>query len=111
LAVSSGGSSRQINLICGGEKIELEVPGGSSTYQRLESDPLPAGTYSIEREGNGNVRLGVVVLKFITNSDTTDTEDITEMPAERKTQKIVRDGQVLIIRDGRIYTIIGTRVR
>ncbi len=63
LAVSSGGSSRQINLICGENKYEMEVPGGSSTYQRIESEELPAGTYSIEREGSANVRLGIVVVK------------------------------------------------
>ena len=68
LAVSSGGSSRQINLVCGTNKIELEVPGGSSVYQRLESDILPAGTYSIEREGSSNVRMGVIVIKLLGDS-------------------------------------------
>lgn len=111
IAVSSGGSSRQINLICGKEKIEFEVPGGSSTYQRLESELLTAGTYSIEREGSGNVRLGVVAVKLIANSDTTDTEDITALPTDNQAHKILHNGQVLILREGKIYTIIGTRVR
>lgn len=65
LAISSGGSDRQINLISNETKIELTVPGGSDSYKRIESEELPAGTYSIEREGSGNVRLGVVVVKTI----------------------------------------------
>ena len=64
LAVSSGGGDRQINLITGTTKYELSVPGGSSAYQRIESDSLPAGTYSIEREGSSNVRMAIVVLKI-----------------------------------------------
>ncbi len=70
LAVSSGGSSRQINLVNGNNKIELEVPGGSSVYQRLESDELPAGTYSIQREGSSNVRMGVIIVKLIDSGTT-----------------------------------------
>lgn len=65
LAVSSGGSDRQINLISNETKIELTVPGGSDSYKRIESEELPAGSYSIEREGSGNVRLGIVVVKTI----------------------------------------------
>ena len=65
LAISSGGSDRQINLISNETKIELTVPGGSDSYKRIESEELPAGSYSIEREGSGNVRLGVVVVKTI----------------------------------------------
>jgi len=65
LAISSGGSDRQIDLI-GSETYELSVPGGSSAYQRIESDTLPAGTYSIERAASsGNVRLGIVVVKIM----------------------------------------------
>ena len=65
LAISSGGSDRQINLISNETEIELTVPGGSDSYKRIESEELPAGSYSIEREGSGNVRLGVVVVKTI----------------------------------------------
>lgn len=106
LAVSSGGSDRQINLICGENKIELEVPGGSSTYQRLETELLPAGTYSIEREGNGNVRIGMIALKFI---DEDDTPSGIEQPAEQKNaaRKVLRSGQVVIYREGKTYTIFG----
>ena len=109
LAVSSGGSDRQINLVRGENKIELEVPGGSSTYQRLETEELPAGTYSIEREGNGNVRLGVVVLKFIDDS-ATGTEAIHEIAQPSHARKVIRNGQMLILRDGRVYDITGTRI-
>lgn len=65
LAISSGGSDRQINLISNETEIELTVPGGSDSYKRIESEELPAGSYSIEREGSGNVRLGIVVVKTI----------------------------------------------
>lgn len=64
LAVSSGAGDRQINLVRGGTTYELPVEGGSSSYKRLEQGDLPAGTYSIEREGSSNVRLGVVVVKL-----------------------------------------------
>ena len=64
LAVSSGAGDRQINLVCGGTTYELPVEGGSSTYKRLEQGNLPAGTYSIQRDGTSNVRLGVVVVKL-----------------------------------------------
>ena len=70
LAVSSGGGDRQINLICGSDKYELSVPGGSAAYQRIESDTLPAGTYSIQREGNDNVRMGVIIVKLIDSGTT-----------------------------------------
>ncbi len=109
LAVSSGSSSRQINLLRGEEKYEFEVQGGSSTYQRLESEPLPAGTYSIEREGSGNVRLGIVVLKFINaGGDTTAIDEIQD--ASVQCTKILRNGQVLILRDGKTYNLLGNHV-
>ncbi len=108
LAISSGSSSRQINLIRGEEKIEFEVPGGSSTYQRLESDELPAGTYSIEREGSGNVRLGVIVLKFINTGG--DTMALDQVESEKACTKIVRGGQVFIVREGQIYDLLGHHV-
>ncbi len=63
LAVSSGSGDRQVNLVCGLNTYELDVSGGSSSYKRIESEILPAGTYSIER-GDGNVRLGIVVVKL-----------------------------------------------
>lgn len=105
LAISSGGSDRQINLICGSEKIEMDVPGGSKVYQRLESEELPAGTYSIEREGSGNVRIGMIALKFITESSpATAVENVsTETPA----RKIIREGRLLILRDNKTYDILG----
>ena len=66
LAVSSGGGDRQINLVSGGTTVEeLAVAGGSDSYKRLESSTLPAGTYTIEREGSSNVRLAVVVLRIV----------------------------------------------
>ncbi len=108
LAISSGSSSRQINLIRGEEKIELEVPGGSDSYKRLESDELPAGTYSIEREGSGNVRLGVIVLKFINTGG--DTSALDQVESEKVCTKIVRDGQVFIVREGQIYDLLGHHV-
>ena len=104
LAVSSGASSRQINLICGEEKYEFLVPGGSGTYQRLESEePLPAGTYRIEREGSSNVRLGVVVLKFISTQETL----IDMIQNEGAALKVLRQGQVLIIRNDQTYDVLG----
>ena len=63
LAVSSGSGDRQINLNNGSDVYELPVAGGSSSYKRIESEELPAGTYTIEREGSSNVRLGIVVVK------------------------------------------------
>ena len=106
LAVSSGGSSRQIDLISSTDKYELSVPGGSSTYQRLESEPLPAGTYSVERAASsGNVRLAVIVLKFTNEGGATGME--SALPSADSAQKIIREGQLLILRDGKIYTITG----
>jgi len=106
LAVSGGAGSRQINLVCGNDKYELDVPGGSKTFQRLESEMLPAGTYSIEREGSSAVRMGVVVLKFIADSPT-GMEHIEKQSAARK---VLRNGQVVILREGRTYSILGARI-
>lgn len=64
LAVSSGSGDRQINLNNGSDVYELPVAGGSSSYKRIESEELPAGTYTIERDGSSNVRLGIVVVKL-----------------------------------------------
>ena len=64
LAISSGSGDRQINLVCGTNTYELPVAGGSDSYKRIESEELPAGTYTIEREGSSNVRLGIVVVKL-----------------------------------------------
>ncbi|MBQ5378997.1 MAG: InlB B-repeat-containing protein [Paludibacteraceae bacterium] len=107
LAVSSGGGDRQINLICGEEKHEFTVPGGSGAYQRIESEELPAGTYSIEREGSSNVRMAVIVLKFIQESATGFEQPANESAA----QKVLRNGQVLILREGKSYDLLGNPVK
>ena len=87
LAISSGGADRQIDLIS-------------------ESDPLPAGTYSIERAASsGNVRIAVIVLKFIDDDEHSGIEN----PAASKNaaRKVLRSGQVVIYRDGKAYSILG----
>ena len=107
LAISSGGSDRQINLVSSANTYELDVPGGSSTYQRLESDTLPSGSYSIERADNsGNVRIAIVVLKFIPDS----SSDIEYTQKQSAAHKVLRDGQVFIIRDDKTYNLLGTRL-
>lgn len=106
LAISSGGADRQIDLISATDTYELSVEGGSSTYQRIESEPLPAGTYSIERAASsGNVRIAVIVLKFIDD----DEPSGIEQPASQKNaaRKVLRSGQVVIYRDGKAYSILG----
>ena len=78
LAVSSGGGDRQINIV-GATTYELDVPGGSDSYKRIESEVLPEGTYSIQRDGN-NVRLGVVVVKLCTALPASDAPTISGQP-------------------------------
>ncbi len=108
LAVSSGGGDRQINLICGTDKYEFAVPGGSSSFQRIESEDLPAGTYSIEREGSSNVRMGIVVLKFM---DAPSTPTVTEtVQKNNAARKVLRQGQILILHDGKTYNFLGARI-
>ena len=108
LAISSGKADRQIDLICGEETIEFPVAGGSS-YQRLESEELPAGTYSIERAASsGNVRIGVIVLKFINAGG--DTTALDQIQSENTYTKILRNGQVFIVREGQIYNLLGHHV-
>ncbi len=104
LAVSSGGGDRQINLVSGDYRQELNVPGGSGAYQRLESEPLEPGTYSIEREGSSNVRLGIVVIRLIASGSGTG---LTTPDAVPSAQKILREGRLLILRDGKVYDING----
>lgn len=107
LAISSGGADREIDLISSTDTYELSVPGGSGAYQRLESELLPAGTYSIERAAtSGNVRIAVIVLKFIEDS-TTGFEMIENQSAALK---VLRHGQVVIVREGKTYSILGARV-
>lgn len=104
LAVSSGGGDRQINLVSGDYRQELNVPGGSGAYQRLESEPLEPGTYSIEREGSSNVRLGIVVIRLIASGSGTG---LTLPDAVPSAQKILRGGRLLILRDGKVYDVNG----
>ena len=111
LAVSSGGASRRINLICAESRYEFEVPGGSDSYKRIESDPLPAGTYSIEREGTSNVRMSIIVLKFIDTTDPTGIEEVTGYGLPVTGQKIIREGRLLILREGKTYSVTGAEVR
>ena len=80
LAVSSGGGDRQINLVGATQTYELDVPGGSDSYKRLESEELPAGTYSIERDGTSNVRLSVVIVKLITALPPSAAPTISDHP-------------------------------
>jgi len=80
LAVSSGGGDRQINLVGATQTYELDVPGGSDSYKRLESEELPAGTYSIERDGTSNVRLSVVIVKLITALPPSAAPTISDQP-------------------------------
>lgn len=109
LAISSGGGDRQINLIRGTDKYEFAVPGGSSSFQRLESEELPAGTYSIEREGSSNVRMGIVVLKFM---DAAAVPTCIETPQNNSAaRKVLRRGQIIIQREGRSYNMIGSLIR
>ena len=79
LAISSGSGDREIDLVGATDTYELDVPGGSDSYKRIESDELPAGTYSIQRNG-GNVRLGVVVVKLCTSMPASDAPTITVQP-------------------------------
>ena len=81
LAVSSGSGDRQINLVCGPNTYELPVAGGSDSYKRIESEELPEGTYSIQREGSSNVRLGVVVVKICESLPPSDAPTISGQPA------------------------------
>lgn len=80
LAVSSGSGDRQINLVCGPNTYELPVAGGSDSYKRIESEELPAGTYSIQRDGSSNVRLGVVVVKICEALPPSDAPVISTQP-------------------------------
>lgn len=80
LAVSSGSGDRQINLVGATQTYELDVPGGSDSYKRLESGELPAGTYSIQREGSSNVRLGMVAVKLCTAAPASDAPTISVQP-------------------------------
>lgn len=80
LAVSSGGGDRQINLVGATQTYELDVPGGSDSYKRLESEELPAGPYSIERDGTSNVRLSVVIVKLITALPPSAVPTISDQP-------------------------------
>ena len=110
LAVSSGSGDRQINLVNGTTQEELPVPGGSKAFQRLESEELLAGTYSIERGAGGNVRLGVVIVKLI-DSTTTDKENIEDTYHPSSAHKIINNGQILILRGDKTYTIQGQEVK
>ena len=98
------GGDRQINLVSGDYRQELNVPGGSGAYQRLESEPLEPGTYSIEREGSSNVRMGIVVIRLIASGSGTGLTTPEENDAARK---VLRHGQVVIERGDRTYDLMG----
>ena len=106
LAISSGGADRQINLV-GADTYEYTVPGGTDSYKRIESEELPAGTYSIKR-GNGNVRIGVVVLKIYSAGDITGLDEAQSDKAS--CTKVLRNGQLYLLHQGTMYDIQGRQV-
>ena len=107
LAVSSGGGDRQINLVSNTDTYELPVAGGADSYKRIESETLPEGTYSIERDGSSNVRLGVVVIKI---SDKTAT-GMEHVGSTDSAVKILKDHKVYILRGESVYDIYGNSVK
>lgn len=116
LAVSSGSGDRQINLVCGPNTYELPVAGGSDSYKRIESEELPAGTYSIQREGSSNVRLGVVVVKICEALPPSDKYTLTNAvsPAGYGTVDVASVGNITpgttTTSSANTYTVNGTMV-
>ena len=66
--------------------------GNNSMYRYADHDPILVGLH-----------LGP--------EDTTSTEDITSQPSVIRAQKLIRDGQFVIIRSGVEYTITGARLK
>ncbi len=116
LAVSSGKGERQINLVCGPNTYELPVAGGSDSYKRIESEELPEGTYSIQREGSSNVRLGVVVVKICEALPPSDKHTLTNAvsPAGYGTVDVASVDEILsgtaTTSSANTYTVNGTTV-
>ena len=79
LAISSGNGDRQINLTrtIDNEIYIFDVAGGTDDYKRIESDTLSAGTYTINREGTSNVRLGIVAVKLCDKEEGFDPDTYT----------------------------------
>ena len=82
-------------------------PDGASAYQTIE-----AGTQAQWIE-NGVIAVQVQFLcGHIYRSDmTTDMEAIGDEQSQMEGKKILKDGQIVIIRNGKIYTIFGLEIR
>jgi len=70
--------------------------------------PANAKSFTIQRSAGTGTRISKVCFQIKAN--TTDTEDLNEVQKTSAARKVLRHGQVLILRDGKIYNTIGTRV-
>jgi hypothetical protein len=78
---------------------------------------LYSGTIKVSGEGNDKKKFEVDVLSFygtpfkFTYDFAGDPQAIENTTVDTKAKKVVRDGQIFILRDGKMYNAIGTEVR
>lgn len=68
--------------------------------------PANAKSFTIQRSAGTSTRISQVCFQ-ITALTPSDTEALTSIPNQSAARKVLRHGQVLILRDGKIYTVTG----
>jgi hypothetical protein len=85
----------------------------NSNWARLTAEPVKAGTkqvvlkYAVETDC-GNVESAE---KVIIADETIDVENISNQLPITNCQKVLRNGQLLILRDGVEYNLMGTEIQ
>ncbi len=85
---------------------------GTPSYSRFNvtSEYIEIVTYKTDKDGNKEVFNTIKVKRTKPHSDVSGVENLYQ-PNVRDGEKFIRDGQVLIQRDGKIYNVLGVRVK
>ena len=81
------------------------ISGATKEMVRL-SAPVDAKSFTIQRSAGTSTRISKVCFEIAAGI----TEDIDHVAKENAALKVLRSGQVVITRDGRTYSMFGTRI-
>jgi hypothetical protein len=85
---------------------------GTHSYSRFNvtSDGIEVITYKTDAAGNKSVFNTIKVKRTRSHSTATEVENVNEMQDVQNGEKFIRNGQLYIKKDGRIYNVIGQEI-